>query len=46
MTVADRLKAADLWNDASMKLQQILNEDSTAIANNTAQKGNAEKVMF
>ena len=30
MPVADRLKAADLWNEASLKLQQMLNEDSTS----------------
>ena len=28
MSAPDRLKAADLWNDASIKLQHILIEDS------------------
>ena len=32
MPVADRLKAADLWNEASLKLQQMLNEDSTSVS--------------
>ena len=46
MPVADRLKAADLWNEASMKLQQILNEDSTAASNNTTQEENSGKVLY
>ena len=43
MSAPDRLKAADLWNDASIKLQHILIEDS--IQENTEKESNeTEKV--
>jgi len=38
MSAPDRLKAADLWNDASIKLQHILIEDS--IQENTEKESN------
>ena len=38
MSAPDRLKAADLWNDASIKLQHILIEDS--IQENTEKEAN------